>query len=287
MSSLINFGQQLARHLKGDSVSLYAAAIAYYTVFSLVPTLVIATVIASLTLGRERGSGALSELVETYFGQSGLTFFNKAAESLATAQLGGILTVVGILVLIYGAVNLFKHLQHAFSLIFNFTTETEEDLVQAVINRHSRSVIYLAILLLLILVLAIVNVTANVLVHWFVDWLWFNLPPITLSIVNYLIMTLVAIFILTFIYRLTSLKRLTWKNAWCGGTVGGILFALINSILGWYISISIVVPIYGAASFLVIFLLWSYYMALSILIGAEVGKILECRYPKHRQKVCL
>ena len=193
---------------------------------------------------------------------------------------------VAIFLVLYGCTRLFRHLHAAFADIFNFKIEGETA-VERVVKREVWSLVYLVLLLVLVFVFIIFNIAVNLSSVFFVHLVPAEAAAFYLVVGNYAVTYLGTLVLFVIIYRFSSERRVSWRSAWWGGALGAFLFTLANTLFGFYVSFSAVIPLYGAASFLVALVLWTYYGALVLLLGAEVAKMAECRYPRHRQKVCL
>ena len=114
-----------------------------------------------------------------------------------------------------------------------------------------------------------------------------NLTGVKVVSSNFIATLLGATFCLAIIYRVVSDQKIAWRSAFIGGVAGASLFTIITTFFGLFVSHSVVIPLYGAGSFLVALVLWIYYSVQTMFLGAEVAKVYQCRYPRHRQKVCL
>ncbi len=275
----------LITECKKDRINLYSAAIAYYTLFSLAPISLIITSFWGFFVGREVVINMSEKIIGNIFGQTGVSFYEAVASSnFNNSSL--VLAIIAILLVIYGCTRLFHNIHYAFADIFNFETDGGTA-IERTIKREVLSMIYLIFLLALALVFVIFNIVVSISSDLLNPILLLPLGQWGIVVFNYLSTYAAIVIIFTVIYRFASYRRIGWGRAFRGALLGSFLFTLASTLFGVYISHSAIIPLYGAASFLVALVLWSYYAALTLLLGAEVAKIEECRYPHHRQKVCL
>ena len=284
-NSSVKYIPQLVREYKQDRVALYSAAIAYHAIFSLAPIVILVTSFWGFWIGRERAMDISVTVIGRLFGETGIRFYESALFS-AFVNTSGLFALLAVILVVYGTMRLFKNAHSAFADIFNFEIEGET-IIEKTVHVQAWSAVYLVLLLVIVFIFALLNIVVNVSSKFLVAYLAFSVPVFLVVALNYIGTYLFTIFIFATIYRFTSRRRVSWVAAISGGVIGGFLFTFTSTLFGLYVFYSSVIPLYGAASFLVAVVLWTYYAVQALLLGAEAAKVHECRYPRHRQKVCL
>jgi membrane protein len=263
--------KETARQWYDDNTFQLGAALAYYTVFSLAPVVLIAIAVAGLVFGPE---AARSQIVAEISATVGPTV-GQAIESLlqhtGDTGTGTLATVVGVAVLLFGATSVFAQLQEALHTIWGVQPKPGRGLLGVLKDRFwsFAAVVGVAFLLLVSLVLSAglaalsrfltpAAVPGGVYLWQALNWV-FSLVLIT------------ALFAL--LYRLLPDVRLAWGDVWVGAFVTAVLFTLGKYLVGLYLGRSGVTSAYGAAGSLVVILLWVYYSSQVFLFGAEFTQV--------------
>src|SRR6478735_1334203 len=233
-----------------DGAMSRGAAIAYYTIFSIAPLLVIATAIAGLAFGREA--------VEAMSQGAG----NLTAGTLAS--------IIGLVTLLLTASGVFGELQTALNEIWKAPTPPGGAVVSRLVRARIASLGLVAATGFLLLV----SLLASTALAALVTWARGMLPGITvlLGIASFLVSFLMITLLFAAIYKILPDRTLTWRNVTVGAVVTALLFTLGKTLIGWYIGGSTIATSYGAAGALLVVLLWVYYSAQIFLLGAEFTK---------------
>jgi membrane protein len=261
-----------------DRVPMMGAALAYYTVFSIAPLLVIATGVAGLVFG-QRGSAEIMDAVGGVVGPNGA----KAIESLvqgaaAKPQAGLVATVAGVVALILGASGVFGQLQEALNVIWK--VELRPDAGWGLTLRRRLlsfgMVGVIAFLLLASLLVSAALSAAGKYLHG-------ALPggELPWQAANALVSFLVITVMFALIYKVLPDARLPWRGALRGGLWTSLLFSIGKLGIGLYLGRSGVASAYGAAGSLVVLLMWVYYSSQIVLFGAELTRAYAVRDGLH------
>lgn len=253
-------------------VGTFGASVAYYTIFSIAPVLVIAISIAGIFLNKSSvQAGILAQFKET-FGQNSSDFIQSLIQANTSDSTNIIVSIAGFILLLIGAAGIFSQLQTALDTIFDSFPAKKLpkgfwfSMRQKVLSFGM--VLAIGFLLLISLVLsALVVVFGRTLAHY---------VPMG-EIIGYLIEFIVSFALisafLTLTYKILPSKRLALKPAIVGGLVTGILFTISKFLLGVYLGSSQLITTYGAASTLVLFVLWAYYISQVFFFGAIILKL--------------
>jgi membrane protein len=258
-----------------DNAPRLGAALAYYTLFSLSPLLIIAVAIAGLIFGREAAQGHIVAQIEGLVGHDGAVAVQAMIESARKPASGIIASLFGLLTLLAGATGLFAELQAALNTIWEVPDQPGRGVVGILKNRFLSFAMVLGMgFLLLVSLLVSAGLAAA---GHFVG----GLLPAGASlgqVVNFLVSILVTTLLFAMIYKYLPNVTIAWNDVWIGATATALLFTAGKFLIGLYLGTSSVTSAYGAASSLVIILIWVYYSAQIFLLGAEFTQIYATRW---------
>ncbi len=253
-------------------VGTFGASIAYYTIFSIAPLLVIAISVAGIFLDRTAAQTAVIDQFNATFGPRGGEFIESLIRARATEGADIVLSIVGFVVLLIGAAGIFSQLQTALNTIFeNLPDKTVRRGVWLFIRQKLLSfgmVLSIGFLLL-------VSLALSALLTAFGGALSRMMPQAVVvgHIIDFVVsFALISVF-LALTYKVLPSKRLAWRPALIGGAITGAFFMVSKLLLGLYLGSSTAFTGYGAASALVLFVLWFYYMSQVFLFGAIVVRL--------------
>jgi membrane protein len=259
-----------------DKVPLLAAALAYYTTFSLAPLLVIAIAIAGAVFGENAVRGEIVTQIQGLVGQQGAEVIQTMLQNAHKPESGGVIaTIVGVITLLFGASGVFGQLQDALNTIWRVKPKPERGIKNFIQDRFLSFAMVVVIGFLLLVSLLVSAVLAGI--NTFVGNLFPELALIG-QILNFLISFGVVTVLFALIYKFLPDVEMPWRYLWIGSTVTALLFNIGKSLIGVYLGSSSVGSAYGATASLAIVLLWVYYSAQILLFGAEFTKV----YAKRR-----
>ena len=258
-----------------DKASRLAAALAYYTVFSLAPLLIIVIAIAGSVFGEEAARGEIVKQIQGLVGKDGAEFIQTAIENASKPAAGTIASIISIVALLFGATGVFAELQDALNTVWEVQPKPESGLLNIIRNRFLSFTMILGVgfLLLVSLVSAAIlsglaNFVGNVLPG--IDALW--------QLVNLLLSFVITTLLFGLIYKVLPDVKIAWSDVWIGATITSVLFSIGRFLLGQYLGNSSFGSTYGAAGSLVIILAWVYYAAQILFFGAEFTQVYARRY---------
>lgn len=259
---------------KEDHASRLAAALAYYTIFSLAPLLVIAIAVAGFLWQRDAVQQAVLDQIGGLVGAQGQTFVASLLDSANHPAQGVFATIVGIVTLLFGALGAFNELHNALNTIWGF----EEERVQGIWNSIQKLIIqrFLSFAMILgIAFLLLVSLIISAALTAFGTWIGGLLPfqEIILQIINLIITIAFVTVLFALIFKFLPDAEIAWRDVWVGAFVTAVLFSVGKTLISLYLGSSAVATSFGAAGSLVILLLWIYYSAQILFFGAEFTQV--------------
>ncbi len=260
----------LCRHAVAAWIDDYApsmgAALAYYTLFSIAPLLLIVISIAGLVFGADAARGQIFLELRGLMGEDGAAAAQSLLQSVNKPAQGVLGTIVGVVLLGLGAISVFGELQDALDRIWRAPARAKGGLWSLLRARllSFGMILGLAFLLMVSLVL---GAAISALGKWwgpaFGGW------ETLLQIVNLLVGFGLTTLVFAMIYKMMPRVKVQWHDVWLGALVTSLLFTIGKFLIGLYIGKSGVASGFGAAGSLVVVFLWVYYSAQIFLLGAE------------------
>jgi membrane protein len=252
-----------------DEALSRGAAIAFYTVVSIAPVLLIVIAIAGLAFGRDAAQNAITEQLSGLMGQQTAEVLQAAVASAANKPSGVVATIVGIITLMVTASGVFGEMQTALNVIWK--AKPEGTTVSRLIRARAASLGLVAALGFLLMVSLVVSTVLTAFGNYLDSILPFG--QIILTVLNVIVSLVLISFLFAAIYKVLPDRNLEWGDVVVGAIVTGVLFTIGKSLISWYIGSSAVASSFGAAGALIVLLLWVYYSAQIFLLGAEFTKV--------------
>ena len=253
-----------------DRAPRLGAALAYYTVFALAPTIVIVIAVAALILGHEAAQGEILQQIRDLVGEQGA----KAVESMIqTARSPGASSRaigLGLVTLVFGVWGVFGELQDALNTIWGVTPKAGRGVLDMIRQRFWSFALVVGTGFLSLVSLA-VSTWISILTKYF--WYLLPLPGPTLEAVNFVVSYGVITVLFTLTFKLLPDVLIVWRDVWLGAAVTALLFTAGKLVIGLYLGKSGVATAFGAAGSLVVILAWVYYSAQILYFGAEFTKV--------------
>ncbi|GAB3996338.1 hypothetical protein GCM10028807_38630 [Spirosoma daeguense] len=244
-----------------------SAALAYYTVFSLAPLLVLIMSLASIFLGEEAIRGQIFSQINGLVGNQAAAQIQDMIKSVELSGKSNVALAVGIVTLVLGATSIFIEIQDSVNLIWRVKAKPKRGWVKLIKDRllSSSLVVSLGFLLL-------VSLIVNGLILALSDRLARFVPGLGVYIIsgfNFLISTGVVAVLFGTIFKVLPDAKISWKDVRWGAFFTALLFMLGRYLIGIYIETTGTSSTYGAAGSLIVILVWIYYTAAILYFGAE------------------
>lgn len=253
-----------------DKASLLAAALAYHTIFSLAPLLVIVVAVAGFVLGEQAAAGELVHLIEGTVGREVAVIIQNLISSASQGRTGVWATIFGTALLFWGASNIFGQLKTALNMIWGIAQGPDPGFLALIKTRFMAIFMVMGIGFLLLTAVA-----SNTILTTITRRLAAQGADVRAALpgINYLITFAVLTLLFAIIYKTLPDARVAWRDALVGGGVTSLLFGVGQFVMGLYLSSSSIGSAYGAASSLIVILFWIYISAQILMFGAEFTKV--------------
>lgn len=252
------------------------AALAYYTIFSLAPLLVIVIAVAALVFGQEAAQGKIVTEIQGVVGVESARAIQAMLDKARTPAAGLFATVLSLMTLLIGATGVVSELKDTLNTIWHVQPEPDSGLLST-LKAYLMSLVFVLgigfLLLVSLVVSAVLSALSGFFSHLFPSpWLihvW--------QMVNLVISLGVITVLFAMLYRFLPDTEVPWRDVWIGAGITALLFAISQFFIGLYLGKSSIGSAYGPAGSLVLLLAWVYYASLVFLFGAEFAAVYAYR----------
>lgn len=265
-----------------DYAPSMGAALAYYTLFSLAPLLIIAIAVAGLVFGQQAAQGEIVGQIQGVIGREGAIAVQGLLQSASDPARSIFLTVIGIVTLVIGATTLFGELQSDLDRIWRVPPPAKRNGLWIVLRSRLLSFGLVLGLGFLLLVSLVVSAAIAALGKWwdgaFEGW------EALLQALNFGVSFAFSTLLFASIYKFMPRARIAWRDVWVGAAVTTFLFEIGKVLIGLYLGKTSVASGFGAAGSLVVLLVWVYFAAQIFLLGAEFTWVYSHEYGSQRPR---
>lgn len=261
--------KQSLQGCKKDNATVWCAALAYYTVFSVGPLLLLVISIIGLILNKVSVEQNIDAQIQGLLGYSGASLIISVMQHAKNQSAGVIGTVIGSITLILGAAGIFGQLQQMLNTIWGVTQKPKSGM-KALIRSRILNFSMIGVIAFLLLVSLIASTAISGIGTFFSHYL--PTSPLILEIFNFIISFIVITFLFGLILKVLPDVQIKWRNVWTGAIITSLLFTIGKAVIGIYIGHSGIASEYGAAASIVVLLIWVYYSSQILFLGAEFTK---------------
>ncbi|MFN8343934.1 MAG: YihY/virulence factor BrkB family protein [Spirosomataceae bacterium] len=259
-----------------DKVTKLGGSLAYYTVFSLGPLLVVIISLCGIFLGREAVQGEIYRQLNNFLGEDTALQLQVIIQKAAISNKSTMAAIVGFGTLLLGATSVFAEIQDSINVIWGIKAKPKKNWLKIIQNRFLSFSVIISLGFLLLVSLAITTVLDG-----FSDRLQSVFPEVTqvlFYILNQVITFIVISTLFGVIFKVLPDAKIKWKDVLTGAMLTAVLFMVGKFGISFYISQTEIGSTYGAAGSLAILLVWVYYSSLILYFGAEFTKAYAVKF---------
>ena len=250
-----------------DYAPSMGAALSYYTLFSIAPLLLIVISVAGMVFGEEAARGEIFGQLNSFMGSEAAAAIQGLLESVNKPAKGAFATIAGVALVLIGATTVFAELQDAMDRIWRAPARNKTSGLWGLLRARLLSFGMILSIGFLLMVSLVMGAALSALSRWwsplFTGW------ETVAQVLNTVFSFAITMLAFAMIYKIMPRVKIAWRDVWIGAAVTALLFTLGKFLIGFYIGRSGVVSGFGAASSIVIVLIWVYYSAQIFLVGAE------------------
>jgi membrane protein len=279
-SAFIQIAQASVQGFIEDEALTRGGSIAFYTVTSIAPVLLIIVAIAGLVFGREAAMGAIVEQFGDLMGHDSAKLLQTAIVTAAKPSHSIIASIVGVVTLLITASGVFGEMQSALNVIWKAKPKTGP--ISHLVRARAASLGLVATLGFLLMISLVVSTALNALANYLDAILPF--AHAFLLILNFIISYALLAVLFAAIYKVLPDRDLEWGDVIVGAMLTTLLLMIGKFLISFYLGSSGTASSYGAAGSLIIVLLWVYYSAQLFLLGAEFTKAYAGYHPSGKER---
>jgi membrane protein len=272
MKKYLDLFKQTWTEFGEDKAPRLGAALAYYTIFSIAPLLLLAVAIAGMVFGQEAATNQISSQLSRVFGAETAKSIEEMIENAAKPATGTFATIVGIITLFLGASGVFGQLKDALNTIWDVDEKKSGGFLGLIKGRFLSMAMVMGVVFLLL-----VSLIFDAVIAAMGEYMTGLLPGTEALlqgasfVISFALVT--GIFAMIFRYLPDVSPRIEWRDVWFGAAFTAFLFTVGKIALGLYLGKGAVGSAYGAAGSLVVLLVWVYWSAQILFFGAEFTQV--------------
>lgn len=255
-----------------DGAPRHGAAIAYYTLFALAPVLVVVIAIAGLVFGEDAVRGEIVSQISGLVGRDGAEAIQGMLQRARASDGSTAATIVGVAGLLFATTGAFLELQAALNRVWRVKVAPGPVIdIKGLVTRRLRSLGVVVAIGFLLMVTLTINAAVSALANW-----WLSLTPgwpVVIGALNQAVSIGVSALLFSVLFRVLPDVELSWRDVGVGALVTAILFAIGQRLIGLYLGQSSLASPFGAAGTIAILLVWVYYAAQIVLLGAAFTRV--------------
>jgi membrane protein len=265
-----------ARNWLQSQAFIYAAALAFFTVFSIAPVMIVVVTVVGLVLGERAARGELMLQLEEVLGTQAAEVVQTAVINSQIEQSGIWPTLIGILAIVVGATTVFAQMQKSLNQIWDVAPRPSRNSLWIFVKARVLSLTIVLAIGFVMMVSLLLSVAMRAAMNFADQWL--PVPPWAMVGMEMVVSLAVITLLFAAIFKVLPDVVLTWRDVLAGALITAILFTVGRSLIAMYIANTATASTYGAAGSLALLLLWVNYSSLILLYGASITRAhLEAR----------
>lgn len=261
-----------------DNATKLSASLAYYTVFSIGPLLLVVVTLLGIFYKKADITAHIFNQLSNLLGQSGANQLRSILDSISTQDNTTLFGIIGGVILVFGATGIFTEIQSSINYIWSIKAKPKRGWLKYITDRLISFSLIIGIGFLMLVTLFInilIDMLTNRLQRFFGDANIFLVKGI-----NLLLLLAVVTFLFAVIYKVLPDAKIAWKDTLAGASFTGVLFVIGKFLIGYYLASSSSIDSYGAAASIIILLSWVYYSSMILYFGAEFTKVYAMKWGK-------
>lgn len=261
-----------------DNVMNMSGSLAYATIFSFAPFLIVLLGLAGWFLGEDAVEGRMFDTLNNYLSRNTSEFIQTIVQNASVSGKSELATWIGIATLLFSATTVFAQIQTSINTIWSIKPKPKKSWLKMIMNRLLSFSMILSLGFLLLVFFGV-----NTLIDAFSDRLmgWYpDIAKVIFYIINLILTISIITLIFAAIFKFLPDAKIRWKDVWVGSLTTAILFTIGRYLITIYVNNSNFESTYGAAASFVVLLVWIYYSSVILYFGAEFTKSWAIEYGK-------
>ena len=274
--STFSYIKKVFKEFSADNTLKYSASLAYYTVFSIAPLLVVLTSSFGWLFGKEAIQGQIYQQLNKLIGSKAAIQIQDMIKNVHLSGNNFIGTVVSFVILFIAATSIFGEIQDSINKIWGLRIKPKKAWWKLILTRLLSFSLILSFGFIMV-----VSLILNALVAAFGNFIGRyinNYSVYFIQITEAILSLVVASFLFSLIFKILPDAKVKWRDVLVGGLITAIFFTLGKLGIGFYLGKSNITSLYGAAGSIIILMVWVYYSSIILYLGAEFTKVFAKLY---------
>ena len=267
-----------ANEFSEDNATKLSASLAYYTIFSIGPLLLVIVTLLGFFYSKADVSMKVFNQLGNMLGRSGAEQLRSILDNISQQNSSSLFGIIGVIVLVFGATGIFTEIQGSINYIWSIKSKPKRSWLKYITDRLLSFSLIVGIGFLMLVTLFV-----NVIIDAFTSRLQHYLGFVNVILVkgiNIALLFAVVTFLFAVIYKVLPDAKIHWKDAFVGASFTGLLFIAGKFLIGFYLGSSASANTYGAAASIIILLSWVDYSSMILYFGAEFTKVYAMKWGK-------
>ena len=268
---LYTYLKQVFTEFVEDDILKYSASLAYYTVFSIAPVLIVIISVCGALFGKQAIQRQLYGHINELIGSEAAIQVQDTIKNIHLTGNNIFATIVGIIVLLIGATGIFGEVQDSLNKIWGLRIKTKKTWWKLIINRVLSFSLIISIgfvMMVSLLLNALISAFGNFLARYFSEF-----SVIFLQMTDSVLTFIITTFLFSLMFKVLPDAKIKWKDVLIGGIITSVFFTLGKLAIGYYLGSRNIASVYGAAGSIMIIMVWVYYNSIILYLGAEFTKV--------------
>ena len=271
LKNIFSYIKQVFKEFSADNILKYSASLAYYTVFSIAPLLVIVSTLSGIFFGKEAVNGEVYKQLKGLIGSTAAIQIQDIIKNIHLTGNNFFASIISIIILLIGATSIFGEVQDSLNKIWGLRVKAKKIWWRLIVTRLLSFSLIVSIGFIMI-----VSLILNAIVSAFGDFLSRYIHHFSVYFIQTteaVLSFIVASFLFSLMFKLLPDAKIRWKDVLFGGFITAIFFTLGKFAIGYYLGKSNLTTLYGAAGSIIIIMVWVYYSSIILYLGAEFTKV--------------
>ena len=271
--------KEVFKEFSADNIVKYSASLAYYTVFSIAPLLIVITTLFGFLFGKEAMQGRVYEQLNNLVGSQAAVQIQDIIKNIHLSRNSFFATVISLIILLIGATSIFGEIQDSINKIWGLRMKKHKVWWKLILTQLLSFSLILSIGIIMILTLLLNAVVAAF--GKFIGKFINNYSIYFIQITDNILSFVIVAFLFALIFKILPDAKIGWKDVLFGGFFTAIFFTIGKMGISFYVSVSNITSLYGAAGSIIILMVWVYYSSIILYLGAEFTKVYAKLYGKN------
>lgn len=249
----------------------HAGALAFYTLFSMAPLMIIIITIVGAVFGEEAARGEVAAQAREYVGEEAAQWLQNAVLRSRMEEAGLLPTLLGVGVLLFGATTVFAQMQASLNQFWGVVAKPSRSGIVVFLMTRLLSLGVVLVIGFLLLTSLVMSMAITAVLEYAETWI--PIPPLVVGLVDIALSLASATLLFAMLFKILPDVQLKWADVWRGAIVTAVLFVIGQYVISLYLTRTAPGSTYGAAGSLVLVLMWVYYSSLIIFLGTALTRV--------------